>query len=239
MAVVVAAGMGRLLRLAWKVIRLFLFFLVLVVGYLAVTAVQVWLTSRHSEPRVAQAVVVMGAAQYDGVPSPDLAARLSDAYSLWHRRLVPLVVVTGYKEPGDLFTEAQASAIWLKARGVPARDIVEVGGDDSWANLSDAAAALHQRGLDRVLIATDGFHEDRSLAIATNVGLRAWPVPATSSPITGWSTVPYFAKETLGVAIGRIAGYQRLHRLGAPALGPDQPPFGGLKGPPDSTDRVS
>ena len=89
MAVVLTAGLGRLLRLVWKVIRLFLFFLVLVVGYLAVTAVQVWLTSRHSDPRPAQAVVVMGAAQYDGVPSPDLAARLSDAYGLWHRRSGP------------------------------------------------------------------------------------------------------------------------------------------------------
>jgi len=227
MAVVVAAGVGRLLRLAWKVIRLFLFFLALVAGYLAVTAVQVWLTSRHSEARVAQAVVIMGAAQYNGVPSPDLAARLSDAYNLWHRKLVPLVVVTGYKEPGDQFTEAQASAAWLKARGVPTGDIVEVGGDDSWANLSDAAVALHQRHLDRVLLATDGFHEDRSLAIATNVGLTAWPVPATSSPITGWSTVPYFAKETLGVAIGRAAGYQRLHRLGAPAERPGQSPSAG------------
>ena len=92
-----------------------------------------------------------------------------------------------------------------------------------------AAAALHQRGLTKILVVTDGFHEDRSLAIATNVGLTACPVPATSSPITGWSTVPYFAKETVGVAIGRIAGYQRLHRLGAPAPGPGQPPLVGSR----------
>jgi uncharacterized SAM-binding protein YcdF (DUF218 family) len=220
--VVAAVAAGRLLRIVRKLVLLVLVLLVVVVGYLVVTAVQVWLTSRHSEARPAQAVVVMGAAQYDGVPSPDLAARLGDAYDLWHRHLVPLVVVTGYKEPGDQFTEAQASETWLAARGVPTSAIVEVGGDDSWANLSDAAAALHARGLDRVLIATDGFHEARSLAIASNVGLEAWPVPATSSPITGWSTVPYFAKETLGVALGRVVGYQRLHRLGAPAFRADR-----------------
>jgi uncharacterized SAM-binding protein YcdF (DUF218 family) len=222
MPVVVAAGAGRLLRLAWRVLRLFLLFLALVFAYLAVTAVQVWLTSRHSEARMAQAVVVMGAAQYNGTPSPDLTARLSDAYALWDRHLVPLVVVTGYKEPGDAYTEAEASKNWLLGRGVPTSAIIEVGGDDSWANLADAANVLHARGLDRVLIATDGFHEARSLAIASSVGLTAWPVPATSSPIKGWSTVPYFAKETLGVALGRIVGFQRLHRLGVPAFGPGQ-----------------
>ena len=161
----------------------------------------------------------MGAAQYDGLPSPDLAGRLEEVDEVWRRGLVPLIVVTGYKEPGDQFTEAEASERWLVARGVPAHAIVEVGGDDSWANLSDAAVALHRRGLDRVLIVTDGFHEDRSLAIATDVGLKAWPVPTTDSPIKGWSTVPYFAKETLGVALGRIVGYQRLHRLGLSVAG--------------------
>jgi uncharacterized SAM-binding protein YcdF (DUF218 family) len=201
-----------------RVLRVVLLLLVLVVGYLAVTAVQVWLTSRHSEARPEEAAVVMGAAQYDGVPSPDLAGRLEEVDDLWRRHLVPLIVVTGYKEPGDQFTEAEASKTWLVAHGVPAGAIVEVGGDDSWANLTDAADALHQRGFDRVLIVTDGFHEDRSLAIATDVGLKAWPVPASDSPITGWSTVPYFAKETLGVALGRIVGFQRLHRLGSPVL---------------------
>jgi vancomycin permeability regulator SanA len=214
--VVATAAAGRLMRLVRRLLRLVLLVVVLVVGYLAVTAVQVWLTSRHSEARPAQAAVVMGAAQYDGVPSPDLKARLQEAREVWRRGLVPLVVVTGYKEPGDQYTEAQASEIWLVAHGVPAKAIVEVGGDDSWANLSDAAEALHARDLHRVLIVTDGFHEDRSLAIAASVGLEAWPVPATDSPIRGWSTVPYFAKETLGVALGRIVGFQRLHRLGSP-----------------------
>jgi uncharacterized SAM-binding protein YcdF (DUF218 family) len=204
-----------------RFLRLLLLLVALAVGYLAVTAVQVWLTSRRSDARPEQAAVVMGAAQYDGVPSPDLAARLEEADVVWRRHLVPLVVVTGYKEPGDQYTEAQASGTWLVAHGVPPRAIVEVGGDDSWAELSDAAAALHARDLDRVLIVTDGFHEDRSMAIASHLGLTPWPVPATDSPIRGWSSVPYFAKETLGVALGRIVGFQRLHELGEP-----RPPVG-------------
>jgi len=79
---------------------------------------------------------------------------------------------------------------------------------------TQAADVLHKRGLLKVLVVTDGFHEDRSLAIATDVGLQAWPVPTPHSPITGWSTVPYFAKETVGVGVGRIFGYSHLHVLG-------------------------
>jgi len=168
----------QILAGAWRYVwRALVITVVLLAGYVVVTAVQVWLTSRRSDARPAEAVVVMGAAQYDGVPSPDLAARLGEAESLLRRHLAPIVVVTGYKEPGDRYTEAQASGTWLVDHGLAADEIVEVGGSDSWANLSDAANVLHRRGLDKVLIVTDGFHEDRSLAIATDVGLQAWPAP--------------------------------------------------------------
>ena len=199
-------------RFAWGYTRRVLVGLVAaVVVYLAVTAVQVWLTSRHEDTSPAQAIVVMGAAQYDGVPSPDLTARLVDALTLYHARVAPLVVATGFKERGDVYTEAEASRRWLLAHGVPGAAVVEVGGNDSWANLSDAAALLRRRGLHTVVVATDGFHEYRCLAIATDLGLRARPSPATTSPIRGWSAVPYFAKETLAVAAGRIVGYSRFH----------------------------
>jgi len=196
----------------WILQRL-LIIAILIGGYLAVTAAQVWLTSRHSDPKSVQAVIVMGAAQYDGVPSPDLVARLQDADRLWGK-YTSEIVVTGSKKAGDTYTEAEAEATWLSQHGVPMGDIIEVGGNDTWKSLSLAATALHQRGQDRVLIATDGFHEDRCLAISTALGLQASPVPATGSPITGLSSVPYFAKETVGVAVGRIVGYSRLHALG-------------------------
>jgi uncharacterized SAM-binding protein YcdF (DUF218 family) len=198
------------LSLLGKIIRLILLVVAGIVAYLGVTLVQVWLTGRHYDARPAQAIVVMGAAQYDGVPSPDLAGRLQEVELLWRDHLAPLVVVTGSKEPGDSFTEAEASARYLEAAGIPAGDIVQVGGRDSWENLSEASRVLLERGDRQVLVVTDRFHEDRSLAIATAVGLQAYPTPTSTSPIRGWSAVPYYLKEAVGVGVGRIIGFSHL-----------------------------
>ncbi|MGH9074629.1 MAG: YdcF family protein [Acidimicrobiales bacterium] len=198
------------ISLLGKIVRLVLLLVVVIVAYFCVTLVQVWLTGRHYDARPAQAIVVMGAAQYNGTASPDLAARLTEAELLWRQHLAPLVVVTGSKEPGDVFTEAEASARYLEATGIPAADIVQVGGRDSWQNLSLASAALLERGDRQVLVVTDRFHEDRSLAIATALGLTAYPTPTTTSPIQGWSAVPYYLKEAAGVSLGRIIGFNHL-----------------------------
>jgi uncharacterized SAM-binding protein YcdF (DUF218 family) len=198
------------ISLLGKIVRLILLVVLVVVAYFGVTLVQVWLTGRQYDPRPAQAIVVMGAAQYNGVPSPDLAARLDEAELLWRDHRAPLVVVTGSKEPGDVFTEAAASAKYLETTGIPAGDIVQVGGSDSWQNLSLASAALVERGDRQVLMVTDRFHEDRSLAIASAVGLHAYPTPTTVSPIQGWSAVPYYLKEAVGVGLGRIIGFNHL-----------------------------
>ena len=190
----------------------------LVAAYFLVTGAQVWLTSRHSDPVAAQAAVVMAAPEHGGVPSADLVARLQDASDLWHRHLAPLLVVTGTNPAVDHSSVAGVSEGWLVGHGVTAADVVTAGTSGSWHELAGAAAVLHGRGLTRVLVVTDGFQEDRSLAIATQVGLKAKPVPVANSPIKGWSSVPYFAKETVGVAVGRVVGYSRLPDMGEAAV---------------------
>jgi uncharacterized SAM-binding protein YcdF (DUF218 family) len=201
----------------WRLLRFLLRTVVLVVivvlVYLMVTGVQVWLTSRRYSPRPVGAIVVMGAAQYDGVPSPDLRSRLNEAVLLWHQGYATTVMVTGSKEKGDRFTEAEASERYLVSQGIPAGDVLEAGGSDSWQNLALAAPLLLARRDGTVLLVTDPFHEDRSLAIASSVGLTAWPTPTRSSPIAGAASIPYFAKETVGVAVGRIIGYDHLSSL--------------------------
>ncbi len=159
-------------RLLWK---LAVFIATIVLIYFAVTFVQVWLTSRHYEPKQAGAIVVMGAAQYDGVPSPDLAARLDQALLLYQKGYAHIIVVTGSKEKGDAYTEAEASSRYLISKGVSADDIIEVGGSDSYENLAEAAPELRRRGVTNILVVTDPFHEDRSLAIASALGLDPSP----------------------------------------------------------------
>jgi uncharacterized SAM-binding protein YcdF (DUF218 family) len=195
------------------ILRLVALLILIVVGYLVVTGVQVWLTSREYAPQNASAIVVMGAAQYDGVPSPDLQARLDEALILYRSGFADFVVATGYKETGDQFTEAEAGRRYLEQHGVPTSAIAEVGGSDSYENLADADKVLRARGDGTVLIATDPFHEDRSVAIARGLGLVAFPTPTRTSPIKGFSTVPYFLKEAIAVSIGRIIGYRELSDL--------------------------
>jgi uncharacterized SAM-binding protein YcdF (DUF218 family) len=198
------------LRLALRIISLLLTALVV---YFAVSLVQVWLTSRQYDPHTADAIMVMGAAQYNGVPSPDLAARLNEALKLFNNKDSSLIVVTGGKEKGDVYTESQAGATYLHARGVPLTDILQVGGDTTYQNVADAAPELLFRHATTVLVTTDPFHEDRSMAISSALGLVPSPTPTQTSPIKGWSTVPYFLKEAVGVGLGRIIGFNHLDWL--------------------------
>jgi uncharacterized SAM-binding protein YcdF (DUF218 family) len=184
-----------------------------IVLYFAVTLVQVWLTSRQYDPHAAGAILVMGAAQYDGVPSPDLAARLDEALLLYHQGYAHLIMVTGNKKPGDVYTEAESGEMYLVSKGVPRADILEAGGDDSYENVAEAAPELKGHQATMVLVTTDPFHEYRSMAIASDQGLVPSPTPTRTSPIKGWSTVPYFLKEAVGVGLGRIIGYDHLEWL--------------------------
>jgi len=206
-----------MLRLLFRILK---YLLLAVLVYLGVTAFQVWRTGQQYAPQSAGAIVVMGAAQYDGVPSPDLKARLDQASLLWHQHYATTVVVTGSKEPGDAYTEAEAGARYLESVGVPAHDILQAGGRDSWENLSDAAALLVPRHETDVLIVTDKFHVARSMAIASSVGLTPHPTPTQTSPIHGLSALPYYAKETVGVAIGRIIGFDNLDSIHSFGLAP-------------------
>jgi uncharacterized SAM-binding protein YcdF (DUF218 family) len=183
----------------------------LIAAYLTVTLAQVWLASRRDEARPVQAIVVLGAAQYDGRPSPDLRARLDHVVLLWQRHLAQVVVVTGGRLPGDRFTEATASANYLEARGVPDASILrEVEGRSSWESLEASARFLQQRGITNIVLVSDPFHSERLLAMSDELGLHGHTSPTRTSPIRGVAVLPYFAKETIAVGIGRVVGFRRL-----------------------------
>lgn len=181
-----------------------------VVLYLAVTFLQVWRAARNDQARPAEAIVVFGTAQYDGVPSPVLAARLDHAVELYRRQLAPVIVVTGGNQPGDQFTEATASANYLIQRGVPDDDVLrEVSGTSSWQSLAAAANFLEDRSIDDVLLVSDPFHSLRIRAMASELGLEGRSSPTRTSPIKGMTEARYMARETVAVALGRVVGFRR------------------------------
>ena len=186
----------------------------LLVLYEVVTFVQVWQAAGRDGARPADAILVFGAAQYDGKPSPVLQARLDHATALYRRRLARYIVVTGGRRPGDRFTEATAAARYLIRQGVPDDAVLrEVSGQNSWDSLAAAAAFLHRRGLDEVLLVSDPFHSARIAGMADELNLHAHTSPTRTSPIGGLDELRHLGRETLAVSVGRIIGYRRLMRV--------------------------
>ena len=187
-------------------VRAVLLLLVLVVGYVGVTFVQVWAASRHDGAKAADAVVVLGAAQYDGRPSPVLQGRLDHALELYQDGLVDVIVVTGGKQKGDRFTEAYVGSTYLRGKGVPGDDLLlEVQGRNTWESLAAATRILHDKGMDDAVLVTDGYHALRVDAIADELGIEA-----SVSPARRGGTLRQLVEETGAVAVGRIVGFRRL-----------------------------
>lgn len=198
----------RALRRAAKVMAA-----VLLAGlvYYVVSLYQVHATGRSDQARPVDAIVVMGAAQYDGTPSPQLQARLDHALELYRQGLATIVVVTGGKQPGDRFTEAEASAAYLVERGVPDESIVlENVGRNSYDSLAGVADLLAAAGMRSVLLVSDPFHSLRIRLTAQELGLTAYVSPTRTSPVQGGAAFAREAKEAAGVALGRLIGFDRL-----------------------------
>jgi vancomycin permeability regulator SanA len=187
----------------------------LVVLYFAVTFVQVWNASRSDHAGKAQAIVVLGAAQYDGKPSPVLRARLDHAIDLWNDGVAPLIVTTGGNQPGDRFTEASAAASYLISNGVPEEALeLESQGSSSWESLAAAARFLRKQGITDVVLVSSPYHALRTEQIAGEVGLHGRASPALETESTS-RRLYHLARETLAVGIGRIVGHRRLVDLDA------------------------
>ncbi len=152
-----------------------------VLAYPAWLAFRVWDQSHQDEVRVADAIVVLGAAQYDGEPSPVLKARLDQATYLWEEDLARAVIVTGGKQEGDRFTEAEASHMYLEAEGIPAENIFEEEeGTTTLESLERVKEISDQRDIDSVLLVSDPLHSERIRRMARDLGFEdAYTSPAS------------------------------------------------------------
>jgi uncharacterized SAM-binding protein YcdF (DUF218 family) len=158
--------------------------------------------ARSDQTRPVDAIVVLGAAQYDGRPSPVLQARLDRALAVYKAGDAQWVVVTGGRQEGDRFTEAETGRNYLIAHGVPERAILlENEGRSSWQSMRGAGQILEARGVKRILLVSDGYHLFRLKLMARHLGFTAYGTPATASPIHRGSRLEfdYVVRETGGV----------------------------------------
>jgi uncharacterized SAM-binding protein YcdF (DUF218 family) len=157
------------------------------------------LTARGDDRSSTDAIVVLGAAQFWGRPSPVLEARLRHAAELYRSDVSGRVVTVGGNQPGDRTTEAAAGRDWLVRAGVPASDVTAVPeGRDTLQSLRAVAALMAARGWSTATIVTDPVHEARSLAMARALGIDARPSPTRAG--SGSSITPeYVVRETGGL----------------------------------------
>ncbi|WP_037334624.1 YdcF family protein [Saccharomonospora piscinae] len=183
---------------------------VVLVGMLVVggTAFRVWHVARADERPTVDAIVVLGAAQYNGTPSEVFQARLDHARELHEQGVADVIVTTGGSREGDAFTEAEAGANWLRERGVGDESLVVVSeGSDTLRSVRAAADRVRERGGSEVVVVSDPWHSLRSAIMAEDAGLSVWTSPTHSGPIVQTRTTQarYIMRETAALLYYRLS----------------------------------
>jgi uncharacterized SAM-binding protein YcdF (DUF218 family) len=173
--------------------------LAVLIGLPLLAAGTVVVESQRDDTTGTDAIVVLGAAQFWGTPSPVLEARLAHASDLYADGVAKRVVTVGCKQPGDITTEAAAGKAWLVDDGVPRNRVVAVTtGSDTVESLEAVAAEMADRGWTSATIVSDPAHMARSLAIARALGIEAHGSP-TAEGAGSSLTFEYVARETAGL----------------------------------------
>lgn len=176
------------------------------ITYVGFNFVNVLVASGADQRTPVDAIVVLGAAQYDGDPSPVFQQRLDHAYALWSDGTAPLVVTTGSNQPGDRVTEGFAGFEYLRFKGVPEEALLIItDGSSTWEQLAATARQLRQLDVASVVLVSDPYHALRLTQIADEIGLEA-SVSSTESA----TSIRNLIRETGAVSLGRVLGYRRV-----------------------------
>jgi len=177
----------------------------LVTAGVAVRVVQVGLTDQR-EP--ADAIVVLGAAQYNGTPSPVYQARLDHAAELYRAGVAEQILTIGGGQTGDVTTEGEAGRQALIDAGIPAGSVTAVGvGNDTLVSLRAAAQVLDRNGWSSIVLVTDPWHAHRSRVMARDLGLQAQVSSVDEGPATRRAVIPaYVLRETAGTLFYLVVG---------------------------------
>lgn len=183
----------------------------LLVLVLSLTGWAVWAAAHTDDAsRIdrADAILVLGAAQYEGEPSPVFAGRLEHAELLFHQGRAERVLVLGAGRPGDLSTEAEAGRDYLVGRGLPAGSVVAIPvGSTTLESLRAAAAWMRERGLESAFLVSDPWHNLRVRRMASDVGITGY-VSATwqSAAKTEHTRLVGYVRETFAYLYYRVFG---------------------------------
>ncbi|TQM70278.1 uncharacterized SAM-binding protein YcdF (DUF218 family) [Actinomadura hallensis] len=227
---------GRRRRPLWFTIPVTVVLGLLLAGVLTPLAVggRIWYQARQDERPRSDAIIVLGAAQYDGEPSPTLRWRLQHALDLYREGVAPAIVTVGGKAPGDNYTEADSGRTWLVERGgVPAGDVVAVPvGRDTLGSMRAVGEEFDRRGWSTGVIVTDPWHGLRSKKMAGDHGIEASSSPTRSGPSvqTRDTQFNYIVRETGAylsyVLLGRSvhAPSETIRRIHLDPSAPTAPP---------------
>ncbi|MEX1264794.1 MAG: YdcF family protein [Actinomycetota bacterium] len=183
----------------------------LAVGAVAFSAVTVWREAHHddaSDIERVDAIVVLGAAQYDGTPSPVFAGRLDHAALLYEQGRADVIFVLGANLPGDRTTEAEAGRQYLIDREVPSSSLVALPlGNTSYTSLRAVARAMGDRGLSSAFLVSDPWHNARIERMASDLGIEGHASATwTSAARTEETRLSGYVRETFAYLYYRVAG---------------------------------
>jgi uncharacterized SAM-binding protein YcdF (DUF218 family) len=185
----------------------------------ASTGLAIWWNARQDSRPASDAIVVLGSAQYNGVPSSVFEARLQHAVTLYEDGVAPVIVTVGGRAAGDEFTEAEAGQQYLASAGVPADALLAVPeGADTLESMRAVSAAFEERGWHRAVVVTDPWHALRAERMAEDSGIEADSSPTRQGPAvqTRATQFRYIVRETAAYLLYRATGESV---AGAPGIG--------------------
>ena len=174
----------------------------------ATSAIAVMIWGSRDRAQKADAIVVLGAAQYVGRPSPVLRARLDHALDLWKRGLAPTMIFTGGMGAGDTTSEAAVSRLYALKHGVPDTAILlENEGRTTRQSLSAVSAIMQAREMESAILVSDPFHMLRLRILSAQYGVNAYTSPTQTSPISAntGQALAYVLSESIKVPMMIVA----------------------------------
>jgi uncharacterized SAM-binding protein YcdF (DUF218 family) len=173
-------------------------------GYLGLVTLRIRAQSTVDEAREADVIVVMGAAEYRGKPSPVLKARLDHAYGLYEKKLAPRIVTTGGAGGDPVFTEGTVGRNYLIGKGVPSEAIIlEAEGETTVHSTVAVAEIMTRMGLKSCILVSDGYHIFRAKKMLEARGMRVYGSPRAIKPEAGWKDWWLYARQAVGYGLWR------------------------------------